>query len=99
LAIFLSSFSSRCGALHGSASARDPIFFGGGWRLPRWAFLRWVDVARSGWLGDPDVVSLSHGPVIERTRAVLHAFAQARFFRTPSHWLAAHEGQPRDPPE
>src|SRR6266566_7566977 len=68
-------------------------------RLPRWAFLRWVDVARSGWLGDPDVVSLSDGPVIERARAVLHAFAQTRFLRTPPHWLAAHEGQPRDPAE
>src|SRR5205807_8873829 len=55
--------------------------------------------ARSGWLGDPDVVSTSDGPVIERAGAVRPALPQARFFRTPPHWLAADEGQPRDSPE
>src|SRR5207244_12875709 len=68
-------------------------------RLPGVAFLRGVDVARAGWLGDPDVVSTSDGPVSERAGAVRPALPQARFFRTPPHWLAAHEGQPRNPAE
>src|SRR5207249_890949 len=60
------------------------------------AFLRWVDVPRSGWLGDPDVVSPSDRRVIERAGSVLHAVAQARLLRTLADRLAAHEGQPRD---